>query len=127
MSFEVVAKRTANVLVVDAVANPRLGAFLQSRIAREAAARGGLWVGGRVTLTGDGLAFHANSVNRALQTGSLDVEISLADIESIEVLPAFGTRIIAVTTSQQVTKIRCFRAKAFADQIRATAAAPRLG
>jgi hypothetical protein len=78
---------------------------------------GGLWVGGRVTVTTKQIEFHPNGVNRALHVGTLDVEIPLPDIEKVEVLPGFVTRIIAITTARQILRLRCYRAEAFARQV----------
>lgn len=121
MSTDVVAKRAANALIEDAQTGlqdlPILGDVLESARARY----GGLWVGGRATLTAESLALHPNAVNRGLQTGSMDVVVPLTAIESIEVLSAPVTKIIAIRTARSVVKIRCYRARAFADQIREAA------
>lgn len=82
---------------------------------------GGLWVGGRATLTTADLRFRPNAVNRAVQTGSLDVTVPLASVTNVELLRGVLTQIIAVGTPGFLVKIRCFRARAFADQIRSVA------
>jgi len=121
MTFGVVAKRAANALITDAeaklpAATPR-ARQLEATLDRFKGAHGGLWVGGRATLTTESICFRPNAVNRGLHTGTLDIEIALRDIVNIEFLPAFVSSVIAISTRQSVVKIRCFRAAAFASQI----------
>lgn len=124
-SAGIVASRAANALIADARARS-LGQSFDDVLECATAIYGGLWVGGRATLTREQLAFHPNRVNRAIHSaGSLDVEIPLSDIEKVEVLPGVLTRIIAITTKRRFVKIRCFRADAFADEIRTLASSAR--
>lgn len=121
MSPAIVAKRAANALVTDA--ESRLPGLVpgvrrvEATLDRFKSAHGGLWVGGRATLSTESLTFHPNALNRGVQTGSLDIEIPLPEIVGIEVLPAFGTNVIAIRTPLSAVKIRCFGADAFAKQI----------
>ena len=82
---------------------------------------GGLWVGGRVTLTRAELGFAPNAVNRLVHFGDPSFKIPLFAIRHIDVEPGFVTKIIAVTWTGGVTRFRCYRATLFAGQIRATA------
>ena len=107
MSPGIVATRVANALITDA----------ERALPLRLPPHGGLWVGGRATLTTESLSFHPNSANRALITGSLDIEIPVPDIMSVEVLPAFVSSVIAVRTPRLVVRVRCFRAEEFARQI----------
>src|SRR5262249_36208687 len=121
MTSGVVAKRAANALVTDAEAKlpgaiPR-ARQVEATLDRFKAAHGGLWVGGRAALTTESICFRPNAVNRGLHTGTLDIEIPLSDIVNIEVLPAFVSSVIAISTRQSAVRIRCFRAAAFARQI----------
>jgi hypothetical protein len=79
---------------------------------------GGLWVGGRITLTRLSLTFAPNGLNRALHRDLSDVEIRLAEIAAIDVLPGFVTKIIAIRLPRHVAKVRCFGASAVAERIR---------
>jgi hypothetical protein len=121
MSSDIVAKRGANALITDAqVTLPSLTPHLhqlEATLDRFKSAHGGLWVGGRATLTTQSLCFRPNAVNRGIHAGPLDIEIPLPDIVSIEVLPAFVSSVIAIRTPQSAVKIRCFRADAFASHI----------
>ena len=121
MPSGVVAKRMANALIADAEAKlPRVTPGIDqvdAALDRFKSAHGGLWVGGRAALSTESLYFHPNGVNRSLHAGTLDIEVPLSDIVSIEVLPAFVSSVIAISTPQSAVKIRCFRADAFAGQI----------
>jgi hypothetical protein len=110
---EVVATRVANALIDDARVNGGEGVAIG--LVRRS--YGGLWVGGRATLTTEAIRFRPNGVNRAVQTGTLEFEIPLTQITSVEVLPGVLTRIIEIRTAGSVAKIRCFRADVFAAQI----------
>jgi hypothetical protein len=130
MSSAIVAKRGANALITEAAAKmptltPRIHQ-VEATLDRFKAAHRGLWVGGRATLTTESISFHPNAVNRGIHTGSLDIEIPLPDIVSVEVLPAFVSSVIAIRTPQSAVKIRCFRADAFARQIAQLAGADLL-
>ncbi len=130
MPEEVLATKVANALiqdvqmkgaavaaVVDAVApgtdviTPALDEFR--------AHYGGLWVGGKATLTNLALRFSPNAVNRAIQTGSLDVVVPLADVVNVRYTPAVVSSIVSLETRDYTFKVRCFQAKTFADAIEA--------
>lgn len=62
---------------------------VEAALERFKSAHGGLWVGGRATLTAQAFCFHPNVVNRSLHARSLDIEIPLPEIVDIGVRPAF--------------------------------------
>lgn len=78
---------------------------------------GGLWVGGRVTLTDSHVIFAPNAVNRAVHTGTLDISIPLTEITHVECLPGMVTKIVAIRTADGVLKVRCWRAPALATAV----------
>ncbi|WP_143773392.1 hypothetical protein [Skermania sp. ID1734] len=80
---------------------------------------GGLWVGGRVTLTSRELTFTPNAANKLLHQGDPSFAVSLADIRRVDVEPAFFTDIIAIEWTGGLQRIRCYGATRFADKIRA--------
>jgi hypothetical protein len=84
--------------------------------------QGGLWVGGKATLTAATLSFAPNSINQALHAAPEDLEISipLADISNVAVHRGLITDIIEIRTSAGILKFKCFKAKAFAAAIEAT-------
>ena len=124
MHEEVLLTKVANALIEDVrvssmispVAGPVLGLFRSWA--------GGLWVGGRVTLTTASVVFAPNALNRMVQSGSLDVSIPLAAIDDIEVVPGFVTNIVVLRTTELVFKVRCWGARRFASAVRAAISAP---
>jgi hypothetical protein len=121
MSSGIIARRGANALITDAKAKllpfiPHAGQA-EATLDRFKTTHRGLWVGGRATLTVESISFHPNAINRGIHTGSLDIEVPLPDIVSVEVLPALGSSVIAIRTPRSVVRFRCFRANKFARQI----------
>ena len=118
----VLATKVANALIQDA-ASPieDFTGGIGSSIQRYRERHGGLWVGGRVTLTPAEVVFSPNAVNHLVHVGNLSFTIPLSAIGRIDVEPGFFTKIIAVTWTGGVTRFRCYGAPAFAGQIRATA------
>ena len=87
MPEEVLITKVANALIEDVnvhVTVPVLSVFR--------AAWGGLWVGGRVTLTAKTVSFSANGLNRIMQSGTLDVSVPLAQVTDVKVLPGSSRR-----------------------------------
>jgi len=82
---------------------------------------GGLWVGGSLSLFEDSLLFEANVINKALQTGSMSVEIPLTSITETASRFGFVTGIIDVMwikdSKQYLNSFRCFGSKAFLAKI----------
>ena len=86
--------------------------------------QGGLWVGGKATLTTSTLGFAPNSMNQELHAApeDLEISISLAKISNVAVHRRLITDIIEIRTNAGIFKIRCFKAKAFAAAIDAARA-----
>lgn len=80
-------------------------------------AMGGLWVGGRVTLTRTQLAFNPNRLNSSMHKGEIDWIIKLSDIESIEVTSSIGMPVTNVATKERRVRFRCWGAKRFVSRI----------
>ncbi|HEY9263646.1 MAG TPA: hypothetical protein VIP82_12700 [Microbacterium sp.] len=114
MRDQVLISKIANALIEDAQSHisslaPVLSAFR--------AVWGGLWVGGRVTLTSETVSFAANTMNRIAQSGTLDVSVPLKQVTDVEVLPGLFTNIVAISTPDRVLKVRCYWARKFADAV----------
>jgi hypothetical protein len=112
----VITSRLANALIANV--DVHLSSSSQRVLNRYRRRYGGLWVGGRLTLTTTDVQFHANALNRSIQSGELDITVELRSIESVEVLPGVLTKIIAIHTGDRVVKMRCWRATKVAEQIR---------
>lgn len=126
-----IASKAANALIEDAEPSAlaylaaKVGSGNTSWIGRARRRYGGLWVGGRLTLTTTSVEFHPNGVNRSLHGSSLDVVIHLRHVESVELLPGFVTRIVAVRIEGGVFLARCFGARKLVGQIDSAVRAAR--
>lgn len=119
-----VASKVANVLVTDAEAGPgalragSAGAVLDQYKERH----GGLWVGGRVTLTTSEIVFAPNRLNRAIHTTDTATSLAVADVVEVSVRKAAFTSIVTVTARSGASlTFRCYGAKKFANRIKAAA------
>jgi hypothetical protein len=82
---------------------------------------GGLWVGGTLSLFDDSLQFVPNAMNKALQAGSLNVDIPLRSIQRADWRFGFVTGIIDIVwtkdSNQYLNSFRCFGSKALLGSI----------
>ncbi len=72
---------------------------------------GGLWVGGSVIVSDDGVSFSANALNRKLHMGIPDVSISRSAISSVQYRFGWFTGIVEVQFEGGVFIFRCYGAK----------------
>ena len=79
---------------------------------------GGLWVGGRLTLTTDELTFRPNGLNESIHTGSLGIAIPLRAVEEVLDLPGVLTKVIGVRHDGRVDRFRTWGARKVAQRIR---------
>lgn len=125
MDDDVIASRTANALFAQAAVQYQFampGRFTApARGVIEAFRRhyGGLWVGGTATLTRRHLSFAPNALNVAIHRDGerLHTELDLRTVVGVEVQGGFVTKIVQVFVPGGVLKLRCWRAKGFADDI----------
>lgn len=83
-------------------------------------AYGGLWVGGRVTVTSTEVRLSANAMNRALTSGTMDIALPLPQIQEVTVEGGFITKIIRLDTTAGSVKFRCYGARGVADLIKSS-------
>ena len=130
MRSDIVAKKLCNFLIDNAQVNyAAVSRFaeatqldvdeqvLDSVLETFRSAYGGLWVGGVAQLSKGQLNFVPNAMNRAVHSNDCSVSVPLRLITSVEVIPAFFTKIIAISTRHGVFKMRCYGAQQFADAI----------
>jgi len=81
--------------------------------------QGGLWVGGKATLTSSMLRFSPNSMNRCLHIDPEELErnIPLSTIGRVSVHRGMITDLIKVRSVVGDLKIKCFKARSFAAAI----------
>lgn len=79
---------------------------------------GGLWVGGRATLTSTRLEFRPSALDQRMVSGALEVNLALREISSVRLEHGVLLDVVVVATPASVLRFRCVRAAVFADQIR---------
>lgn len=72
---------------------------------------GGLWVGGTVEISHNGVEFRANAMNRALHIGVTSVTIASQAIRSMRREFGFITGIVAIDHDAGEFRFRCYGAK----------------
>jgi hypothetical protein len=77
----------------------------------------GLWVGGRVEISDDGIRFEANRLNQALNNNAAPVSIPMASIRSVSLGSGLITKIITVDHTGGAFRFRCFGAKGVVDEM----------
>ncbi|WP_342624935.1 hypothetical protein [Pseudomonas alkylphenolica] len=119
MAEEILKSKRVNFLVADArvklvsVSLIALAGVLEAF--REA--YGGLWVGGKLELTRSAVRLSANTLNRVVQDGTLDIELPLALIRKVSVEGGFITNIVRLDTDVGSVEFRCFGAKGIAREM----------
>ena len=78
---------------------------------------GGLWVGGKVTISESGLSFRPNGLNSALHSNDCSVDIPFSDLRSARKEFGFITGIVVVGHRDGEFRFRCFGSKSTADRI----------
>ena len=77
----------------------------------------GLWVGGRVEITDDGIRFAANKLNLALNENAEPVWGPMASIRSVELGSGLITKVVTVHYADGNFRFRCFGAKGVVDEM----------
>ena len=78
---------------------------------------GGVWVGGRATLTPHRLHFAANQLNRMVHSGTLEVDIDLREVMDVSLRTGWVAGIVVVTLPGAELWFRCLGAGTFCDQV----------
>lgn len=102
--------KIANALIPDAIP-----ATFVPRVARKAAEQlrtryGGIWVGGRVAISSEGISFTPNRLNEMFHAALRPVHIAFADIRSVKREFGVLTGIVVVQHKQGEFRFRCFGA-----------------
>jgi hypothetical protein len=117
-------EKLANAFVTNAIPSHIIGREALDAVNRFEKKHGGLWVGGKVTVTPDGLRFVPNRVNRVVHMGLESTYIPLADIRAVSHEFGWVTGIVVVRHSQGEFRFRCFGAKRVAAILGAHVTAP---
>ena len=112
-------EKFANAFVPDAVPSAALGGAALRATDRFSARQGGLWVGGKVTASSEGLRFVPNGLNKVLHVGLESMWIPLADIHSVAREFGVLTGIVVVHHARGEFRFRCFGARRVAAELTA--------
>ena len=104
-------EKLANAFVPNADPSPLVAGAALNAVNRYGKKHGGLWVGGKVTATPDGLRFAPNRLNRAFHEGLESTNISLSSIRAVTREFGWVTGIVVVRHAEGEFRFRCFGAK----------------
>ncbi|MEV7396982.1 hypothetical protein [Aeromicrobium sp. NPDC092404] len=120
---DVIVSKVANCLVPDVSTT---GTWMMRAVTRWMGKRmGGLWVGGRITLTATRLEFEPNIVNIALHDGDTNRAIALRDVTAVEDRGGIFTKIVHVDGPDGGVTFRCYGARKVSQRVREAVAAAR--
>jgi len=102
-------QKLANALIPGAVTSAWVGGDATFNHIRKK--YGGLWVGGKVSATLDGIRFTPNGMNKVLHVGLESIHIPLSEITSVHREFGWLTGIVVVKHGMGEFRFRCFRAR----------------
>ncbi len=111
-------RKLGNAFVPNAVPSEILPDTVLAVVMRYGKKQGGLWVGGAVDLTHEGVSFKPNASNEAFHVGLEPVHIPIASIRSVQREFGWLTGIVVVEHSGGQFRFRCFGAKQVVSRIR---------
>ncbi|OCC02629.1 hypothetical protein BA190_23355 [Labrys sp. WJW] len=103
-------RKLCNALIPDAMPSKRVPGVVVNTVDRMSRKAGGLWVGGRVEITPEGLSFAANGLNKAFHTGLQPVHIPMTTIRKASREFGWVTGIVAVEHDEGTFRFRCYGA-----------------
>ncbi len=112
-------RKLANVFIPEAAPARLLPIAALSVINRFARTQGGLWVGGTVFVSSDGVSFVPNRTNRLVHNNPEQVNVRAGDIRAVRREFGWVTGIVVVKHARGEFRFRCYGAK----QLAATMAA----
>ncbi|MGJ4858025.1 hypothetical protein AB4037_07035 [Labrys sp. KB_33_2] len=104
-------RKLCNALIPNAVPSKLVPDVTVSTVDRMSRKMGGLWVGGRVEITPEGLSFAANRLNKAFHIGLQPVHIPMAAIRKAWREFGWVTGIVAVEHDEGTFRFRCYGAR----------------
>ena len=104
-------EKLANAFVPNAAPSSLVGGAALNGVNRFGKKHGGLWVGGKVTATPNGLRFAPNRMNMAFHVGLESTYIPLASIRAVTREFGWVTGIVVVRHKEGEFRFRCFGAK----------------
>lgn len=111
--------RVANALIPNARPASTIGGTTLWSIKLVEQFVGGLWVGGEVTLSNEGVNFQANKLNESFHIGLAPIHIPLEDIVSVKKISGWVTDIVSVKHSGGEFRFRCYGATELVNEFNA--------
>src|SRR5262245_3238528 len=107
-------RKLANAFMPAATPSDALPSEALSAAARFKRKHGGLWVGGTVAVTNDGVSFAPNALNRAFHDDLETISVRADDIRAVRNEFGWFTGIVVITHSGGEFRFRCYGAKKLA-------------
>src|SRR5262245_31479121 len=107
-------RRVVNALIPDATPSALVFGPALAECERWRKKYGGLWVGGSIDISNDGLLFRPNRLNEAVHVGLEPVSISFADVLAVRREFGWFTGIVVVEHKSGEFRFRCFGARKIA-------------
>ncbi|MDC7233536.1 MAG: hypothetical protein PQJ58_09910 [Spirochaetales bacterium] len=78
---------------------------------------GGLWIGGKFTISDGRFNFSMNSINRTIHPSESDLSFSMSEVKSVWRDFGWISGILNFEFEDKIVKLRCFGAKSVAETI----------
>ena len=104
-------EKFANAFATDATPSAVVGGVALNAVNSFGQKHGGLWVGGKVKATAEGLRFTPNARNKAFHVGLESAHIPIASIRAVTREFGWLTGIVVVQHTEEGVRFRCFGAK----------------
>ena len=111
-------RKLVNAFVPRAIPSELVPDTALSVVTRYSKKHGGLWVGGAVEITHEGVSFKPNALNEAFHDGLESIHIPIASIRSVRREFGWLTGIVVIEHSSGQFRFRCFGAKQVASRFR---------
>jgi hypothetical protein len=107
-------RKLANAFVAGAAPSDLMPEFALSAVDGFKRKHGGLWVGGTVSVSQDGVSFSPNRLNQALHACLEPIQVPAKDIQAVRYEFGWFTGIVVVEHLQGEFRFRCYGAKRLA-------------
>lgn len=111
-------RKLVNAFVPNAVPSELVFGSALWAVMRYGKKHGGLWVGGAVELTHEGVSFKPNRMNDAVHRGPSSVVIPIPSIRSVRREFGWLTGVVVIEHENGEFRFRCFGAKEVASRFR---------
>ncbi len=112
-------EKVCNAFIPSAAPSDIVGGAARGAVNRFSNKHGGLWVGGKITLSVQEISFAPNRLNAALHDGPIEVRIPMAQVRSVRREFGWFTGIVCVALHDGEFRFRCYGAQRVADTLQA--------